>query len=38
MPYREEVNTVYIDGLAQDCINFIANALELLKYCTKPSI
>ena len=28
----------YFDGLAQDCSNPIANALELLQYCTKPSI
>ena len=28
----------YIDGLAQDCSNYIANALELLQSCTKPSI
>ena len=28
----------YIDGLAQDCSNSIANALELLQYVTKPSI
>ena len=28
----------YIDGLAQDCSNFIANALELLQACTEPSI
>ena len=27
----------YIDGLVQDCSN-IANALELLQSCTKPSI
>ena len=27
-----------IDGLAQDCSNFIANALELVQSCTKPSI
>ena len=27
-----------IDGLAQDCNNFIANALELLQSCTEPSI
>ena len=27
-----------IDGLAQDCRNSIANALELLQSCTKPSI
>ena len=29
---------VYIDGLAQDCSNSIANALELLQSCAKPSI
>ena len=29
---------VYIDGLVQDCSNSIANALELLQSCTKPSI
>ena len=28
----------YIDGLAQDCSNSIANALELLQSCTKPLI
>ena len=28
----------YIDGLMQDCINSIANALELLQSCTKPLI
>ena len=28
----------YIDGSVQDCSNSIANALELLKSCTKPSI
>ena len=27
-----------IDGLVQDCSNYIANALELLQSCTKPSI
>ena len=27
-----------IDGLVQDCSNSIANALELLQSCTKPSI
>ena len=26
-----------IDGLAQDCSNSIASALELLQPCTKPS-
>ena len=29
---------VHIDGLAQDSNNSIANALELLQSCTKPSI
>ena len=27
-----------IDGQVQDCCNSIANALELLQSCTKPSI
>ena len=27
-----------IDGLAQDCSNFIANALDLLQSSAKPSI
>ena len=27
-----------IDGLVQDCSNSIANALELLQPCTKPSM
>ena len=27
-----------VDGLAQDCSNSIANALELLQSCTKPSM
>ena len=27
----------YIDGLAQDCSNSIANALKLLQCCSKPS-
>ena len=26
----------HIDGLVQDCNNSIANAQELLQYCTKP--
>ena len=29
---------LHIEGLAQDCSNSIANALELLQSCTKPSI
>ena len=28
----------YIDGLVQDYSNSIANALELLQSCTKPSV
>ena len=28
----------HIDGLVQDCSNSIADALELLQSCTKPSI
>ena len=28
----------YIDGLAQDCSNSIANAMELLQSCIKPLI
>ena len=28
----------YIDGLAPDCSNSNANALELLQYCAKPSL
>ena len=28
----------YIDGLAQDCNDPIANALKSLQSCTKPSI
>ena len=27
---------LHIDDLAQDCCNYIANALELLQFCTKP--
>ena len=29
---------VYIDGLVQDYSNSIANALELLQSCIRPSI
>ena len=28
----------HVDGLVQDCSNSIANALELLQSCPKPSI
>ena len=30
--------TWYIDGSVQDCSNSVANALELLQSCAKPSI
>ena len=33
-----EDRDLYIDGLVQDCSNSIADALELLQSCTKPSI
>ena len=37
--YREMSREHYsIDGLAQDCSNSIANALELLQSCTKPLV
>ena len=29
---------IYIDGLVQDCSISIANTLEILRSCTKPSI
>ena len=35
---RRWYNQPYNDGLVQDCSNSIANALELLQSCTKPSI
>ena len=41
MDYRYPIHRekqAYIDGLEQDCSNSIANALELLQSCTKPSI
>ena len=38
----EKINLInslfYIDDLVQDCSNSIANTLELLQSCTKPSI
>ena len=36
--YIYTYNSLHIKGLAQDCSNSIANALELLRSCTKPSI
>ena len=35
---RKKRNIFDIDGLVQDCSNSIANALELLQSCIKPSI
>ena len=35
---RDTIYLAHIDGLVQDCSNSIANALELLPACTKPSI
>ena len=32
------IGQCYTDGLVQDCSKSIANALELLQSCTKPSI
>ena len=32
------VHTSHVDGLVQDCSNSIANALELLQSCAKPSM
>ena len=29
---------VYVDGSVQSCRNSIANAMELLQFCTKPSM
>ena len=34
----DETDDNYIDGLAQDCSNSSALAIELLQTCTKPSI
>ena len=34
--YREE--EFHVDGLAQDCSNTSASAMELLQFCVKPSI
>ena len=28
----------HVDGLVQDCSNSTANAVELLQFCTKPSM
>ena len=31
-------SVLHVDGLVQDCSNSIANALELLQSCAKPSM
>ena len=36
--YLIQDSSMYIDGLLQECSNSIANALELLQSCNKPSI
>ena len=39
MPLRFQLISNHgIDGLAQDCSNSSANALELLQFCTNPSV
>ena len=35
---HSEISHGHIDGLVQDCSNSIANVLESLRSCTKPSI
>ena len=37
-PQCDNTFMAYVDGLVQDCSNSIANALELLQSCTKPSM
>ena len=36
--HQQEWGNIQINSLVQDCCNSIANALELLQSCTKPSI
>ena len=36
--YENGCQSCYIDGVAQDCSNSIANALELLQSCAEPLI
>ena len=38
IPLKRMHSKMYIDGLVQDCSISIANALEILQSCTKPSI
>ena len=35
--YQEVIAKIQIDGSVQNCSSSIANALELLQSCTKPS-
>ena len=35
--FHYEIEYNQIDGFEQDSSNFIANALKLLQFCTKPS-
>ena len=37
-PLMSQYTDVYIDGLVQDCSISSALALEILQFCTKPSI
>ena len=37
-PMQSQFTNAYIDGLVQDCSNSSALAMELLQFCTKPSI
>ena len=36
-PIHPTLSKVRIDCLVHDCSSFIANKLELLQFCTKPS-
>ena len=38
LPTEQMLTNHHIDGLVQHCSNSIANALELLQSCTKPSM
>ena len=38
MARRPNATGHYLNGLVQDCSNSIANALELLQSCIKPSV
>ena len=38
LPWQIQMSDMYIGSLVQDCSISIANALEILQYCTKPVI